>query len=204
MVTGTVVDGKTMKPIEATITYVRSADGIELGKVTSNSVNGVYNIVLPYGQKYSFLIEAKSYLSESETLDLTKVSEYQEVKKDLQLLPDISVNRANQEFGYIFFEFGAFEIRPEFSPKLVAIIDKLNENPNSKVSIIGHTDNVGTDEKNLELSKQRAQAVADNLIAKGVDKKRIVVNGAGESQPAADNTTERGRLKNRRVEFKFL
>jgi outer membrane protein OmpA-like peptidoglycan-associated protein len=72
------------------------------------------------------------------------------------------------------------------------------------VEIIGHTDDVGDDEYNLELSKQRAEAVRDYLVETGADASKIVALGAGEKQPIASNTTEEGRAKNRRVEVRVL
>ena len=77
----------------------------------------------------------------------------------------------------------------------------MNDNPNIKVQISGHTDNTGTDEYNMQLSLDRAKAVADYLISKGIDAKRLTWRGYGASKPVADNTTEEGRAMNRRTEF---
>ena len=66
--------------------------------------------------------------------------------------------------------------------------------------IIGYTDNVGTPDYNSTLSLQRAEAVRDSLISLGSDPKKLQVSGAGEAKPIADNSTEEGRAKNRRVE----
>lgn len=72
------------------------------------------------------------------------------------------------------------------------------------IEVIGHTDDVGDDEYNLELSEQRAQAVRDYLVETGVDASKIVTVGAGETQPIASNTTDEGRAENRRVEVLVL
>ncbi len=72
-----------------------------------------------------------------------------------------------------------------------------------EVSIEGHTDDVGSESSNKKLSKKRAAAVRTYLIGKGIDKKRLVTDGFGEAQPVADNTSDDGRFKNRRVEFKI-
>jgi len=80
----------------------------------------------------------------------------------------------------------------------------LNTNKTVKIEISGHTDNVGTEKHNLELSTARAKAVADYLISKGIAVKRITYIGYGNTRPVADNTTPEGRAKNRRVEFVIL
>jgi OOP family OmpA-OmpF porin len=80
----------------------------------------------------------------------------------------------------------------------------LDENPKvTKLRIEGHTDNVGGAEANLMLSGQRALTVKNAAIAKGVAKDRLIAVGFGQNKPLADNTTEEGRAKNRRTEFRI-
>ena len=80
----------------------------------------------------------------------------------------------------------------------------LIENPNKALSIIGHTDSQGSDSYNMKLSQQRAEAVKEYLLQKGVPPAAIVeVLGMGETMPIADNSTAEGREQNRRVEFTF-
>jgi len=82
------------------------------------------------------------------------------------------------------------------------IVTMLNEDPELKVKIEGHTDNVGDDDKNMELSEERAEAVKVYLVSKGISEDRISTEGFGETMPIADNNTAAGRTKNRRVEIK--
>lgn len=79
----------------------------------------------------------------------------------------------------------------------------LKDNPDMKIAIDGHTDNVGTDEYNRTLSYNRADAVKKYFVAKDIDVSRITVTGYGEEQPVADNNAAAGRQQNRRVEMKF-
>ena len=72
------------------------------------------------------------------------------------------------------------------------------------IEVIGHTDDVGGEQYNLELSEQRARAVRDYLVSTGVDPTKIVITGAGQSKPIASNRTEEGRAQNRRVEVLVL
>jgi len=102
-----------------------------------------------------------------------------------------------------YFDFNKAEVKKEFRPKLVEAAGLLKEavNPQEKVVIAGFTDNKGTQEYNMSLGQRRAQAVADILIAEGVEADRLTVVSYGQNNPVAENTTEAGRARNRRVEF---
>ncbi len=101
----------------------------------------------------------------------------------------------------VFFDFDESTIKPEFQPLFDNAVFVLNQNPDLTVEIQGHTDDVGTEEYNLELSEKRAQAVKDYLVSQGIDESRLTVKGFGKSNPAEDNDTEEGRAYNRRVYF---
>lgn len=101
----------------------------------------------------------------------------------------------------IQFETAKYTIKPLSYVILEHVARVLTENPNYLVEIRGHTDNEGTPEKNQILSENRAKAVRDYLISKGIDAKRLTSNGYGQMRPVAPNSTIEGRAKNRRVEF---
>ncbi|WP_299838630.1 OmpA family protein [uncultured Paracoccus sp.] len=84
---------------------------------------------------------------------------------------------------------------------LYAVARNLNQYPNSRVEVVGHTDDTGRDAYNMDLSQRRAQSVAGILTAAGVNAGRVVATGRGESQPIASNATAEGRAQNRRVEI---
>ena len=102
-----------------------------------------------------------------------------------------------------FFDFNKSEVKSEFRPRLVEAARIIKEGVAStdQVVIAGFTDNVGSQEYNLELGRQRAQAVADILMAEGVPAGRLSVVSYGKDKPVADNGTDEGRARNRRVEF---
>ncbi len=102
---------------------------------------------------------------------------------------------------HINFDTGKAVIKPDSAPIIGQLYTLLNENPGLKVSIEGHTDNVGKSPENRKLSESRARAVRDALISKGIDKGRLSYSGFGQDRPVADNGTEEGRAKNRRVEI---
>lgn len=98
------------------------------------------------------------------------------------------------------FDFNTANLRPESEIELNKLSEILSKNLNT-VNIVGHTDSIGSDTYNLNLSKQRAETVVNYLINKGIDGKRLIAIGKGESEPIATNETEEGRAVNRRVEY---
>jgi outer membrane protein OmpA-like peptidoglycan-associated protein len=86
-------------------------------------------------------------------------------------------------------------------PILDKVVTVMKENPSYNLQINGHSDNVGDDAKNLELSQKRANAVKAYIVSKGIAEERMKATGYGETMPVADNNTAAGRTQNRRVEF---
>ena len=102
---------------------------------------------------------------------------------------------------YINFETGKSEVKPESQPTVDQIVELLKANPSLRISIEGHTDNVGTPAANKTLAESRAKTVMNSCIAKGIDKGRLTAKGWGQEKPVADNSSEDGRARNRRVEI---
>jgi len=101
----------------------------------------------------------------------------------------------------VSFDTGRADIKPNMRPILDQFASGLSGQPNTEVRIIGHADATGSDATNDALSLQRAQATRSYLASRGVDPSRIVVAGRGEREPIADNSTDAGRARNRRVEI---
>ena len=112
-----------------------------------------------------------------------------------------ALNRDGHVALYINFDTGKSIIKPESKPIIKQIIEMLKSNPDLKLSVEGHTDNVGNPKSNQTLSEARAKAVAAAIVAEGIDPKRLSALGHGQDKPIADNKTEEGRAKNRRVEL---
>ncbi|SEJ15136.1 WD40-like Beta Propeller Repeat [Dyadobacter koreensis] len=209
MISGRVIDSKTGKPIEATIIYETLPDGEEAGTATTNPTTGEYKIILPYGQKYSMRAVAPDFIAEGESIDLTdstadgKGKNYKEItNKSLKLIPieEGQIVRLNN----IFFAFGKATLSKESFPELDRIGITMNDNKKLFIEIGGHTDNVGGNEANLKLSQDRADAVREYLIGKGIEPDRVQSKGYGETKPVAKNDTPEGQQINRRVEFRIL
>lgn len=101
----------------------------------------------------------------------------------------------------ITFDVGKATIKPESMGEINRIVQLMNENPTLKFSVEGHTDATGKPESNQTLSEQRSKAIVDKLVELGITQDRLTAVGKGQNNPIADNTTDEGRAKNRRVEF---
>jgi OOP family OmpA-OmpF porin len=112
-----------------------------------------------------------------------------------------ALNRDGHIALYINFDTGKSVIKPESKPIIEQIVQMLKENPALSISVEGHTDNVGNKESNKRLSDNRAKAVLNAIIDQGIDAKHLSSIGHGQDKPIADNNTEEGRAKNRRVEL---
>ena len=112
-----------------------------------------------------------------------------------------ALNREGHVALYINFDAGKSTIKPESEPIIHQIVEMMKANPEVKISVEGHTDNVGSPESNKILSEDRAKAVVTAIVAEGIDAKRLSSVGHGQDKPIADNKTEEGRASNRRVEL---
>jgi len=101
----------------------------------------------------------------------------------------------------IYFDTGKATIKPESSAALDEIVEAINGDANLKLHVVGHTDNTGLFNYNINLSKERADSVVKALVERGVDEQRLKANGVASLAPVASNTSEEGRSKNRRVEL---
>ena len=101
----------------------------------------------------------------------------------------------------ILFKFDSYELNEEAQKMLSDLCNIITEIPNTKIKRIGHTDNIGEKQYNIILSKNRAAAVGNYLRTAGIETNNITEDGKGYSEPIADNTSEAGRAKNRRVEI---
>lgn len=202
LVYGKVLNSKTKEPLLSTINYNELSTNKELGLASSNPTDGTYKIILPAGEVYSFLASKKGYFSVSENIDLSKLTEYKEIERDLYLAP-LEIGESIR-LNNLFFDFNKSLLRKESFPELERVVVLLNANPSMTIEIAGHTDNIGDDLVNNKLSNERAKAVKTFLESKGISPERIVAKGYGKTKPVASNANDEGRQRNRRVEFLIL
>lgn len=199
LIKGKVLDAVTNLPLQASISYNILPADKQSGIASSHHATGDYQIIAPYGAFYSFKAEATGYYPISENIDLRQSNTYQEITKNLLLAPIKSGEPIR--LNNVFFESGKYDLKEESFPELDYLVGLLNKNINMSISISGYTDNVGEDELNLKLSENRAKAVMNYIVSKGISSDRIISKGFGENKPISGNESEEGRRLNRRVEF---
>jgi outer membrane protein OmpA-like peptidoglycan-associated protein len=199
-VRGVVYNTKTRRPIQARIFYESLPDGKEIGTIESDPLTGEYQIILPSGQLYGYLAEAEGFVAINANINLVDNKVYGELLKDLFLVP--IEKGAVVTLNNIFFDFDKYELKEESFPELNRVAEMMQKNGDVKISIEGHTDNIGTQQYNITLSERRAKAVVTYLVKAGIDQNRLQSKGWGKSKPIASNDDEiGGRELNRRVEF---
>jgi outer membrane protein OmpA-like peptidoglycan-associated protein len=136
-------------------------------------------------------------LHKNDTFDI-RVADAGAVNKDMG--SDLKTNCHVAIYG-VLFDFNKSTLQPAGDPVLQQILDLLKKNPTQKIEIQGHTDNVGGDAYNQTLSEARAKAIVTWLTQHGIAGDRLTAKGFGKTRPIADNATDAGRAKNRRVEI---
>ncbi len=131
----------------------------------------------------------------------------EKLKKDLGTLADVERVEEGIKITMksgVLFDFNSSKVNPSVNDNLMKFAETLKQYPDTEILVAGHTDNVGTEQYNMTLSQQRANAVANVLKANSVSRNRLTILGYGEKTPVADNTAESGREQNRRVEFAIV
>lgn len=200
---GKVIDENTANPLEATITLVDNTTKKIISKISSDAVSGDFELVIPHGGNYGVATERAGYLFNSINFNVPKFAEYQEI--DTHIIMVRAEVGSKVVLKNIFFDSGKSDFKQESLVELENINKLLAANPNLKVQINGHTDNVGSVSTNKILSLKRATAVVDYLVSKGVSASRLSAKGYGSERPIVSNDDEEGgREINRRTEIEIL
>ncbi|HEU0302673.1 MAG TPA: OmpA family protein [Longimicrobium sp.] len=130
----------------------------------------------------------------------------QQAREIEQSVPDAEVERVGEGIAVTFesgvlFPFDSDQVLPDGRDNLRQLANSLRNYPGTEVLIVGHTDSQGSDDYNMRLSFRRAESARQFLVGQGIEGGRIRVEGRGESEPVADNSTDAGRARNRRVEI---
>jgi len=185
--------------LEATVKVIDIGDQSVITSVFSSSLTGEFILPLESGKEYGIRIEKTGYLFHSSHFSISSQSDYQENVYNVVLFAYDSGQPVILE--NVFFASGKSSLQPKSTIELLHLVKILNNNSKLKVLILGHTDDVGDEKDNVTLSLERAKSVRKFLILKGVESSRIEVKGYGSSLPIGDNSSEKGRKKNRRTEF---
>lgn len=201
LITGRTFNADTRKPIGADVIFESNETSGKGGTAASDPKSGTFSQVLNHG-KYGLRAVAKGYLPVIENIEVVQSNRYTEIKRDLYLVP-IEEGEAIA-LSHVYFNQGKPTLKPTSFPELNKLAEHMRENPSMKIELEGHTDNVGSKEKLMHLSKARVEEVKSYLVKKGIRKDRIDGKGYGPTQPIVANDTEENRERNRRVEFRII
>jgi len=199
---GVVRDIDTKQPLKASFELYNLETG-ELITASKADESGSFLVCIPTDKDYGLNVSHDGYLFYSENFSLsgnnTKVDP---VTKNIDLQP-IS-DQGTVVLKNIFFDTDEYVLKPESFVELNKLYELMVANASLKIEIGGHTDNTGGKDHNRVLSENRAKAVYDYLINKGIDAGRMSYKGYGDTRPIDTNATEEGRANNRRTEFKVI
>jgi OmpA-OmpF porin, OOP family len=202
VVSGVVIDSQTRKPLQAEVELFDLRTSQRISIVVSDSVNGRYLVVVPGKSEYAFHVSEPGYLF------YTVHFNYEIKDQDKPLVLDISLQPIRKNavavLNNIFFDFNKSDINTRSYSELDEVVKFLKENPVIKVEISGHTDNVGNENYNQQLSLKRAQSVVSYFLSKGIAVSQLTQTGYGSKKPILPNDTEENRQVNRRIEFKIV
>lgn len=178
---------------------VKNIDGITVYQSATDAV-GTYKLMKNGAESVWIKVECLGG-NNSEVYRLT-IIELEAMSQEVASTEILTaLNTVGRIALYINFETGKSVVKPESEKAVNEIVELLNANPALKIAIEGHTDNVGNQATNQILSEARAKSIMDSLVAKGIEKSRLNSKGFGQTKPVADNATEEGKAKNRRVEI---
>ena len=176
------------------------------GKVLLNEskINkGEFSIEVPKQGKTDLIISSAGYIFKNIVLpDEKAINDLSTESLDISL-PRIKTGK-KFSIESIYFDTGSANLTKESLPTLNKLLKIMDENPNIKIEIYGHTDSTGSKSFNIKLSLMRANAIKYWLVMNGISEYRITTKGFGDTKPIADNSTPNGRRKNRRVEIKII
>jgi outer membrane protein OmpA-like peptidoglycan-associated protein len=199
---GKITDSESGEPVMAKLDVVDLKTDSVLVTSASSDIDGSFRIKLPEKKSYKLSLRAAGFLSDMKRIDVPE----NWLKDTYNLNIDLIKVKVGKKvvLNNILFETGKSILNASSYAELDRLLNIMKENAEMKIEISGHTDKTGSETVNLKLSEDRAKAVVEYLVQKGVVRTRMEFKGFGSMQPVTDNATPQGRAKNRRVEFKIL
>lgn len=221
---GKVLDTETNKPVAAKIVCTIKDSNTKFDSVIT-SKSGKYEFLVS-SDNYLYTISAAGYQTSEESFDLSFLKSNKSFSRDFYINPlpmtsevppvvvdkieniesssPIEVDENTFRLNKVYFNIGQASILPESYSQLGGLVEMMQDNPNMKIEVVGHTDNQGDPKLNKKLSVRRAFEVRQYLIKQGISGNRIKFKGMGDTSPISENNSEENRSKNRRVEFIIL
>ena len=212
VIKGVVVDKSSNLPVEAKIVVMDNDLNEIVGEFNSNSESGKYLITLPSGKNYGISVSADGFLFHSENMDISQTDGYKEISKKIELQ---KLEKGTQiVLRNIFFDLDKATLKAESTAELDRLHQLMIDNPKLEIELSGHTDTQGSAAYNQQLSENRAKAVVEYLVEKGIEAKRFQAKGYGEELPiisdaeiakiASQEEKDAAHANNRRTEIKVL
>jgi len=201
---GHTIELSTGKPVGGTVVTTTNSTQASTAFATSASKDGAFRTQLEANSDFVIFGKKANYMSNIERISTMGLNRSTTLFVKLQLGIEEVVAGKSIVLDKIYFESGKTNLNTNKSDDLNKLIQFLKDNPEAKLDIIGHTDNVGNRAGNMKLSQQRAASIVNYLVSKGIHKDRLVAKGYGPDQPIESNATAEGKAKNRRVEIKMM
>jgi len=195
-ISGKVVDAENQEPLKAVVEYKSLPNGNEVGKISSND-QGEFTIYVHAGNMYSFTVGSEGYFAY-----------YEEISASADISKDIVLDAG--DVGYVFtleeltFAQGSAEITETSHTEIDIVIGRLNQFPGMIIQLEGHTDFRGNADLNMQLSRDRVNAVKKYITDRGISETRVATKAFGGTMPRTQEDTPEGHAHNRRVEVRIL
>lgn len=199
---GRIFNAKDSSVLCAKFKVIDLESGQEKVMSSSDPETGEFLVCIPSNGSYALHAQHPEYLFYSANFTLDSSYQLKPYHKDIYMNP-IETGRS-VVLNNVFFDTDRSTLKKESEVELEKLCELMKSNPKIRVEIAGHTDNQGSKEHNLTLSRNRAKAVYDYLVAHGIKADRMRYKGYGFDQPVATNDTPEGRALNRRTEFKIV
>jgi outer membrane protein OmpA-like peptidoglycan-associated protein/tetratricopeptide (TPR) repeat protein len=216
---GIIFDELSYKPLIAKVELADAKTNEIIASLTNDNETGNYYVSLPTGKTFNLTVTAEKHIPYKESIYIPDTISNPDINKAIILqklqiaskTPENKIMFDNKEIivgerivlNNVFFDFNKYTLNPESATELDKWVIFLKDNPTLKIEISGHTDNKEIAINNYTLSDNRAKAVYDYFVSKGISKDMMKWKGYGYEQPIATNLTEEGRRKNRRTEIKI-
>ncbi len=202
-VKGKVFDAKDKKVLKARFELIDLESSKIIVESNSNPGNGEFLVPLVKSRNYALNVSKKGYLFYSENFSLKNLKDSEKI-----FLMDIPMQKIERNkkiiLNNIFFDENSAILKKTSNVELNKLLKFMKKNPDLKIQISGHTDNIGEENDNQILSEERAKSVRDFLIKRKINENRISHIGYGEKKEITTNKTKEGRQKNRRTEIEIL
>jgi len=205
-VKGRVTDFNSSNPLRAAISIT---DDTGHSSTYKTNINGEFLAAIPVDQPSHLHISSNGYVFYSDYINYNEVRHgvdphILDIRLNEATIPNTEVELEPMILRNIFFETASADLLPSSQEEIAYLYELLTEHPTINIQLTGHTDNVGTESDNLDLSQRRAESVKTALVQQGIKSSRIRAVGLGETSPIADNETPSGRSQNRRTELLII